>query len=253
MIIVTDPNEAALQASGDAAAARRRRKPIVLSDITVCKAPGSTSATDRSTYDDTTPAARWDRPWAGGAANTLPQQAAPTTKNLCEGPAADGRPDPIDEDGTPHGTAATGDIPNIQTERLTPARDQRGPDGAHQRQERRRARRRPGLRRHAPGALGRRRVHARRAGPARGCACRSSTRRRPATSACASPDRRGRTGARWSGSAARAACSTAPSPRAACSGQPVRHQVHGAGEILLPPGSRADVVAAIPTAATVGA
>ncbi len=107
MILVRDPSEAALQASGTLPSASQTR-PIVLSDVTVCKAPGTN---DAETYDPTLP-------HVSGAA--LPKQAPPTPKNLCEGPGtppppAGGNPYPIDENGSLRGPFAAGDIPNIQT------------------------------------------------------------------------------------------------------------------------------------------
>lgn len=107
MIIVRDPNEAPLQASG-ALPPPSQTKPIVLSDTTVCKAPGSNDAV---TYDPSSP-------WVGGG--PLPAQAPPTPKNLCEGPSLPpppdgGNPYPIDEDGSLRGPFAAGDIPNVQT------------------------------------------------------------------------------------------------------------------------------------------
>ena len=95
MILVTDPNEAPLQASGTLPSAAQTF-PIVLSDTTVCKAVGSN---DAATYDPSLP-------WVGGG--PLPAQPAPTPKDLCE-------TSPIDEDGSARGPFAAGDIPNIQT------------------------------------------------------------------------------------------------------------------------------------------
>ncbi|MEX2108245.1 MAG: multicopper oxidase domain-containing protein [Solirubrobacterales bacterium] len=102
MIVVKDPNEAALQASGTLPSASQT-KPIVLSDVTVCKAPG---ANDAETYNPALPHV------SGGA---LPKQQPPTPKNLCEGPAVGANPYPIDENGSLRGPFAAGDIPNIQT------------------------------------------------------------------------------------------------------------------------------------------
>jgi FtsP/CotA-like multicopper oxidase with cupredoxin domain len=67
----------------------------VLSDMTVCKAPGSNDAV---TYDPGLPHVS-DGP--------LPAQAPPTPKDLCE-------THPIDADGNPRAPFAAGDIPNIQ-------------------------------------------------------------------------------------------------------------------------------------------
>lgn len=95
MIIVDDPNEAALQSNLTIPAAADTH-PIVFSDMTVCKAPPTN---DSPTYNPALPHV------SGGA---LPAQAGPTPKTLCETA-------PIDEDGAPRGPYAAGDVPNIQT------------------------------------------------------------------------------------------------------------------------------------------
>jgi FtsP/CotA-like multicopper oxidase with cupredoxin domain len=96
MIIVSDPNEAALQASGTLPAPTDT-KPIVLSDTTVCKTAGTNPA---QTYSPT-------QPWVGGGA--LPNQLGPTPKSLCETPTA------LDDSGNLRATSyAAGDIPSIQ-------------------------------------------------------------------------------------------------------------------------------------------
>jgi FtsP/CotA-like multicopper oxidase with cupredoxin domain len=95
MIIVTDPNEAALQASHTIPSAADTHA-IVLSDTTVCKQPPNN---DTATYDPSLPHV------SGGM---LPVQAGPTPKTLCE-------TSPIDENGDPHPPYAAGDIPSIQT------------------------------------------------------------------------------------------------------------------------------------------
>jgi FtsP/CotA-like multicopper oxidase with cupredoxin domain len=99
MIIVADPNESALIASGVLPAASDTL-PLVLSDTTVCKAAGSKDAV---TYDPTLP-------WVGGGA--LPVQPAPTPLQLCEiAPAGQA----MQEDGTPAvASFSAGVIPNIQ-------------------------------------------------------------------------------------------------------------------------------------------
>jgi FtsP/CotA-like multicopper oxidase with cupredoxin domain len=105
MIVVRDPSEAALQASGVLPSASQTR-PLVLSDLTVCKKPGTN---DAATYNPALPHV------SGGAWG--PQQP-PTPKNLCEGPGLAGPPPnpyPVDEDGTLRGPFEAGDIPNIQT------------------------------------------------------------------------------------------------------------------------------------------
>jgi FtsP/CotA-like multicopper oxidase with cupredoxin domain len=93
-IIITDPNEAALQASG-VIPPLAQTLTLALSDITVCKAPGSN---DARTY----PASA---PWIGGGA--LPDQGTPPV-SLCETSA-------IDEDGVARAPFAAGDVPNIQS------------------------------------------------------------------------------------------------------------------------------------------
>jgi FtsP/CotA-like multicopper oxidase with cupredoxin domain len=105
MIVVADPNEAALIATGvlpDAADTLQ----LVLSDITVCKAPG---ANDTVTYAATLP-------WVGGGA--LPVQPGPTPADLCE-------LSPLQEDGSPSPAPfVAGDVPNIQ--RAGPGRTNEG-------------------------------------------------------------------------------------------------------------------------------
>jgi FtsP/CotA-like multicopper oxidase with cupredoxin domain len=93
-IIVTDPNEAALVTSGMLPNATRTRT-VVLSDITVCKAPGTN---DTATYDPALP-------WVGGG--PLPAQPPPTPAKLCD--------TPIDDHGNLLGAPLNaGDVPNIQ-------------------------------------------------------------------------------------------------------------------------------------------
>lgn len=93
-IIVTDPNEAALEAAG-VIPPPNQTKTLVLTDTTVCKAVGSN---DVATYDPSLPHV------SGGP---LPAQSGPTPKTLCE-------TSPIDEDGNPRAAFAEGDVPNIQ-------------------------------------------------------------------------------------------------------------------------------------------
>jgi FtsP/CotA-like multicopper oxidase with cupredoxin domain len=103
-IIVTDPNEAALIASGVLPPAAQTHT-LALSDITVCKDAdpnddGSTadSLNDTATYDPTLP-------WVGGGA--LPAQPGPVPIELCELP--------IDNHGMAmSGVLEAGDVPNIQ-------------------------------------------------------------------------------------------------------------------------------------------
>jgi FtsP/CotA-like multicopper oxidase with cupredoxin domain len=102
MILVKDPNEVPLQKAG-VLPPQSQTRPIVLSDTTVCKKKGSN---DAATYNPALP-------HVSGAA--LPAQEPPTPKNLCEGPAVGANPYPIDEDGNPRGPFEAGEIPNIQT------------------------------------------------------------------------------------------------------------------------------------------
>jgi FtsP/CotA-like multicopper oxidase with cupredoxin domain len=96
MIIVDDPNEAALQASGTLPPPADT-KPIVLSDTTVCKAGSNMAAT----YP-------MNAPHISGA-SPFPAQAPPTPKDLCE-------TSPIDDEGAPKPTPYNeNDIPAIQT------------------------------------------------------------------------------------------------------------------------------------------
>jgi len=93
-IIVSDPNEAALRASGTLPP-EAQTKTMVLGDLTVCKAPGSN---DAKTYNPNLPHV------SGGP---LATQASPWPVELCETA-------PIDEDGNPRAKYAAGDVPNIQ-------------------------------------------------------------------------------------------------------------------------------------------
>jgi FtsP/CotA-like multicopper oxidase with cupredoxin domain len=106
MILVEDPNEDALQAAGVLPSAANTL-PLVLSDTTVCKAP---LGNDADTYDVTAPTDPWVGP--GPEGGNLPAQSPPTPPvDLCETSA-------IDEDGIPLAPPGTtfqeGDIPNIQ-------------------------------------------------------------------------------------------------------------------------------------------
>lgn len=123
LIDVRDPNEAALQQFG-ILPPPSQTKQIVLSDTTLCQAPGSNPGNapgEGHAYDDNTddtPATT--APWSGSSvANSLPAQAEPAPKNLCEGPNVNAggieNPYPIDENGDPRGPFAAGDVPNIQT------------------------------------------------------------------------------------------------------------------------------------------
>ena len=98
MIVVTDPHEATLIGSG-VLPGLADTKQIVLSDITVCKAPGSN---DTVTYNPTLP-------WVGGAA--LPVQQAPTPITLCEIAPTGGATDDL---GNPAAASnAPGEVPSI--------------------------------------------------------------------------------------------------------------------------------------------
>ena len=105
LIVVKDPNGDKLRASRTLPPKANTRA-LVLSDTTVCKAQGTN---DAQTYSPTAP-------WVGGGA--LPAQAPPTPKNLCEGPGTPGppaNPYPVDNNGSLRTPFAAGDIPNIQT------------------------------------------------------------------------------------------------------------------------------------------
>lgn len=97
-IIVTDPNEAQLQTDG-ILPPQNQTLTMVLSDATICKAPGSN---DMETYNVAT------QPWLDGGSGPLPPQAGPDPDDLCD-------ITPIDEDGVARPDFAAGDIPNIQT------------------------------------------------------------------------------------------------------------------------------------------
>jgi FtsP/CotA-like multicopper oxidase with cupredoxin domain len=92
-IVITDPNEATLIAGGVIPDASQTVL-LAISDTTVCKAPGSNDAR-------TFPASA---PWAGGS--PLPDQGTPPV-SLCE-------TGPLNEDGTAGSPFAEGDIPNLQ-------------------------------------------------------------------------------------------------------------------------------------------
>jgi FtsP/CotA-like multicopper oxidase with cupredoxin domain len=106
MIVVKDPNETALIAAGVLPGAADTKQ-IVLSDITVCKAAGSN---DNRTYPDPTLLPPADQPeWLSGVTSQPP----PSPLDLCEIPPTGSA---TNDDHT--GTAATnsyaaGDIPSI--------------------------------------------------------------------------------------------------------------------------------------------
>ncbi|HEX6132019.1 MAG TPA: multicopper oxidase domain-containing protein, partial [Actinomycetota bacterium] len=95
-IVVTAPDDTALRGTVLPSSAQTRT--LVLSDLTVCKAPGSN---DTVTYDPSLP-------WLDGTMGPLPAQGGPDPEALCEG-------SPIDEDGDPRGAFAAGDVPNNQS------------------------------------------------------------------------------------------------------------------------------------------
>ncbi|HEX5614677.1 MAG TPA: multicopper oxidase domain-containing protein [Acidimicrobiia bacterium] len=93
-IIVSDAADAALVADGTLPGPADTHT-LNLSDITVCKTPGTN---DTATYNPALP-------WVGGG--PLPVQAAPTPTTLCD--------TPMDNHGDALGGAlAAGDVPNIQ-------------------------------------------------------------------------------------------------------------------------------------------
>jgi FtsP/CotA-like multicopper oxidase with cupredoxin domain len=100
MIVVADPNQQALVQAGKLPGIARTKQ-VVLSDMTVCKQPGANNAL---TYDPNGPHV------SGGP---LPAQPPPTPKDLCE-------TSPVDEDGAPRGPYGLGDVPAVQ---------QHSPDG----------------------------------------------------------------------------------------------------------------------------
>ena len=108
MIIVSNANEQSLVITPAQPAnplpAASNTIPLVLSDITVCKVPGSN---DAATYS--LPATPADAEWVGGAA----AQGGPQPVALCE--------TPLNEDGTttPGATPLpAGDVPNIQKDAM---------------------------------------------------------------------------------------------------------------------------------------
>lgn len=99
-IVVADPNEGALIADGVLPPAEDTRT-LVLSDTTVCKQPG---ANDTDTYQDSLP-------WVGGP--LLPEQPAPFPSELCDTPIDNDGDAIVDGSGDPVPLPA-GAIPNIQ-------------------------------------------------------------------------------------------------------------------------------------------
>jgi FtsP/CotA-like multicopper oxidase with cupredoxin domain len=104
MIVVADPHEATLIGSGVIPGAADTRQ-LVLSDITVCKAPG---ANDAATYVDPTTLPPADAAeWLSGSTS----QPGPEPVEICEiGPAGSA----TNDDGTPAlASYAAGDVPSI--------------------------------------------------------------------------------------------------------------------------------------------
>jgi FtsP/CotA-like multicopper oxidase with cupredoxin domain len=115
-IVIRDPNEAALQASGVLPSVGQTLT-LALSDITVCKAPGTNDAR-------TFPASA---PWIGGG--SLPDQGTPPV-SLCETSA-------LDEDGMSRGPVRRRRHPQHPAQFGRPR--ERRSDRPHERKERRRA------------------------------------------------------------------------------------------------------------------
>ena len=103
-IVVTDPNEAPLIAAGRIPDAAHTLN-LALSDVTVCKAVGSN---DTAIFDLSLP---WS--WVGGGPlPAIPSGGGVTPLKYCQG-AADGG-SAIDEDGVARGSYSAGEVPNIQ-------------------------------------------------------------------------------------------------------------------------------------------
>lgn len=101
LMIVNDPHEAALIEAGVLPGEAETRQ-VVLSDITVCKAPGSN---DAATYPNPNSMSAADRAeWLSGATS----QPLPTPVTLCEVPTA------AADDGSPAAASyAAGDVPSV--------------------------------------------------------------------------------------------------------------------------------------------
>ena len=226
MILVEDPNNAALVADGTLPPAAQT-VPLVLSDLTVCKAPGSN---DPKTYPTGATV-----PWSGPGGSLTTEQPAPWPVTLCEEPTA------IDEDGNLRTSFAAGDVPNTQT-LATNGRTNEGQtvltNGMN-----------VGARAGSPAAPGALAAGARKLDVRAGQGLRL-----PIVNAATTRYMR-----------LRLTTSTGvlvPLVRVGGEGGLIDNAVveggpqgafdpqYGPGEILLPPGSRADVVAAIPPAAT---
>ncbi len=98
MIVVNDPNDAALVASNTIPALAQTQR-IVLSDITVCGAPGNNPPYNPSL------------PWAGGG--PLPVQSGFSPTQICELPVNE-EGENTDDFGNPFPPLAAGNVPNIQ-------------------------------------------------------------------------------------------------------------------------------------------
>jgi FtsP/CotA-like multicopper oxidase with cupredoxin domain len=104
MIVVTDPNEAALQANGTLPPATQTKQ-LVLGDTTVCKTTNDT-VTYPNPGNNTLP---WVGNPGGGPLPAIPNQLGPTPATLCQTPTA------IDDSGNTKATSYNaGDIPAIQ-------------------------------------------------------------------------------------------------------------------------------------------
>ncbi len=102
MMVVDDPNDSKLERSGTLPP-DSQTKQIVLSDTTVCKTPGTN---DTSNYPNAA-----TQPWVGNpnGAPPTPAQNGPVPKSLCETPTA------IDDNGNIKASSYnSGDIPAIQ-------------------------------------------------------------------------------------------------------------------------------------------
>jgi FtsP/CotA-like multicopper oxidase with cupredoxin domain len=100
MILVEDPNNAALVGNGTLPGAGQT-VPLVLSDLTACKTAGTN---DAQTYPTGAGV-----PWSGPGGTLTMVQPSPWPVTLCEAPTA------IDEDGNLRPSFAAGDVPNTQS------------------------------------------------------------------------------------------------------------------------------------------
>lgn len=101
MIVVTDPAAEAPLVSAGTIPGPTETQRLVLSDVTVC---GAVGANDAATYVDPTTLPAADRPeWLSGAS----AQIGPTPVELCETL-------PMDEEGNAGAAFGLGDVPNVQ-------------------------------------------------------------------------------------------------------------------------------------------